>query len=94
MRRTTGIIRRATLTVAMAGAATFGAVALAPAASAAQPSYDGPSYIVDGPSEKGPVAFLVTDQGRSPIFYCEADKPKKRHNVCQEDPTTVGGDRL
>ncbi len=37
MIRTTGTIRRTTATLALAGAVTFGAVALAPAASAATP---------------------------------------------------------
>ena len=94
MFRTSSTIRRATLTVAMAGAATFGAVALAPAASAAQPAVDGPSYIIEGPNENGPVAFLVTDQGRKPIFYCDPAKPDKQQNNCQADPTSGGGDRL
>ena len=88
MFRTSSTIRRATLTVAMAGAATFGAVALAPAASAAQPAVDGSYYIIDGPNENGPEAFLVTDHGRTPVFFCDPAKPNKRHNVCQPDPTS------
>lgn len=94
MRRTSSIIRRATLTVAMAGAATFGAVALAPAASAAQDSVDGSAYIIEGPSDNGPVAFLVTDRGREAIFFCDPAKPMQRQNNCQADPTSGGGDRL
>jgi hypothetical protein len=41
MTRTSGTIRRATATLAMAGAATFGAIALAPAASAASAASPG-----------------------------------------------------
>ncbi len=96
MIRTSGTIRRATATLALAGAATFGAVALAPAASAApaapsgQPGTDlSTAYTVDGKGAGGPVAFLVTDRGRKPIFFCEADKPTKRQNICQVDPETT-----
>ena len=49
---------------------------------------DGSFYIVDGPSKNGPVAFLVTDRGRSPVFFCDPAKPNKRHNVCQPDPAS------
>ena len=94
MIRTSSTLRRLTATIAMAGAATFGAVALAPAASAAQPDTDGSYYVIDGPNENGPAAFLVTDSGRSPVFYCDADKPRKRHNICQADPEAPGADRF
>ena len=86
MIRTPRTLRRATATIALAGAATFGAVALAPAASAAQPSYDGPSYTVEGPNENGPVAFLVTEQGRKPIFYCPDERSNRLHTIYQPDP--------
>jgi hypothetical protein len=80
------IARRSSLTVAMAGAVAFGAVALAPAASAATADVDGGYSIVEKTNGNGPVAFLVSELGTTPIFYCDADKPKKRHNNCQDDP--------
>ena len=81
MTRLTSTIRRAVLAVAMAGAATFGAVALAPAASAAEPATGGPSATVDG---SGPDAFLVTEHGRQAVFYCTDEKSNRRHSICQE----------
>ena len=89
MTRSTRSIRRATVTIALAGVAAFGTVALAPAASAAQSDVDGSSYTITGPGAGGPDYFLVTERGRKPIFFCEADQPNKRKNVCQEDPTTA-----
>ncbi len=90
MIRTSGTIRRTTATLALAGAVTFGAVALAPAAPSGQPGTDlSTAYPVDGKGAGGPVAFLVTDSGRKPIFFCEADKPTKRQNICQVDPETT-----
>lgn len=90
MTRSTSTLRRTAATVALAGAAVFGTVALAPAASAAQPvaepAVDGGSYTVPGNGKGGPAFFLVTDHGRKPIFFCEADKPNKRQNNCQADP--------
>ena len=47
---------------------------------------DGSSYVVAGKGKGGPAHFLVTDRGRKPIFFCDADKPKKRQNNCQADP--------
>lgn len=84
--------RRSTVTLAMAGVAAFGAVALAPAASAAQ-EVDGSYEIVDFGKGNGPDAFLVTDKNRKPIFFCDDDKPKKRHAICIPDPT-AGGPRF
>ena len=93
IRTTTSTARRATLTFAMAGAVAFGAVALAPAASAAQaaPSVDGGYTVVEKTNGNGPVAFLVTDNGKKPIFFCDADKPNQRKNNCQADPTAGEG---
>ena len=93
MIRTPSTLRRATATIALAGAATFGGVALAPAASAAQLSYDGSSYVIDGRNGNGPAAFLVIDQGRKPIFYCPNEKSNRVHKVCQADPVAAP-DRL
>ena len=96
MSRTSSSIRRAAATIAMAGAATFGAVALAPAASAAQPvapvtppAVDGSSYTVEHRSNGGPDSFLVTPHGRKAVFFCDAGKPNQRHGVCQADPESA-----
>ena len=86
MTRSTSTIRRTAVTIALAGATAFGTVALAPAASAAQPAVDGSSYTVPGNGKGGPDYFLVTEKGRKPIFFCEDDQPNKRHNNCQADP--------
>ena len=91
MIRTSSTARRATLTLAMAGAVAFGTVALAPAASAAQPTVDGAYYAVDGPNDNGPDAFVVTGRGRTPVFFCDPAEPRKRHNLCQADPSSGGG---
>ena len=73
--------RRTALTLAIAGAVLGFA---APAASAAPMALDGPTYIIDGPGNgHGPAAFMVSvDNGREAVFFCDADKPNKRHNVC------------
>ena len=90
MTRSTSTLRRTATTVALAGAAILGTVALAPAASAAQSAtptaVDGGSYTIPGTGNGGPSYFLVTDQGRKPIFFCDADKPNERQNNCQADP--------
>ena len=97
MIRTTSIARRTSLTVAMAGAVAFGAVALAPAASAASAadepgSVDGGYTVVEKTNGNGPVAFLVDENGnKSPVFYCDDEKPNQRHNNCQADPNAGGG---
>lgn len=83
---------RTALTLAIAGAAALGSVVLAPAASATtSAAVDGSYTIVEKTNGNGPVAFLVTDGGKKPIFFCDEDKPKKRHNVCQADPTAGEG---
>ena len=93
MTRSTSTVRRTAATIALAGAAVFGSVALAPAASAAQtaaqPAVDGTSYTIPGNGNGGPDYFLVTEKGRKPIFFLDADKPNKRHNVAQADPETA-----
>ncbi len=93
MIRTANIARRASVTMAMAGAVAFGAVALAPAASAATPaSVDGGYTIVDKTKGKGPVAFLVDEYGnKNPVFFCNPEKPNQRKDICQVDPTAGEG---
>ena len=81
--------RRFALTLATAGIAVLSSVAIAPAASAA-PVQDGPSYVIDGPGHGGPDAFIVKDKGRTPVFFCDADKPNQRQNLCQADPESGG----
>ena len=48
----------------------IGCVAVAPAASAAQPA------------DKGRPAIIDLEHGKLPVFYCDPDKPKQRHNNC------------
>jgi hypothetical protein len=77
-------VRRLAVTLAAAGIAGLGSVAIAPAASAT-PVQDGPSYIIDAPSNgngNGPDAFIVTDKGRKPVFFCDADKPNAHNGKC------------
>ena len=79
---TTRTARRFALALAVAGIAALGSVAVAPAALAAD-STDGPAYVIDGPGNgNGPDKFIVTDNGRTPVFFCDADKPQQRHNNC------------
>ena len=82
--------RRISATVAMAGAVLFGAVVLAPVASAETDGVDVDGGYVVIETVHGPDAFLVTDRGRSPIFFCDADNPNQRHNLCQPDPASGG----
>ena len=91
--------RRTALTIALAGALLGFA---APAASAAPAvtgpvEQDGASYIIDGPGKRngnGPMAFIVNGDGsREPVFFCDADKPNKRHAICIEE-SRPGGDRF
>jgi len=73
--------RRFALTLAVAGIAAMGSVALAPAASAAQ---DGPAFVVEKEKGNGPDQFLVYEHGKKPVFFCEDEKgkAKKQHNNC------------
>jgi hypothetical protein len=68
-------------------------VAVAPAASAATVQ-NGPSYAIGGPGNgNGPDAFMVNENSRQePVFFCEADKPKKQHNNCVQ--VVVNGPRF
>ena len=75
--------RIATTLVAL-GIAAVGSIAIAPAASAA-PVQDGPSYVIDGPgmdsdNGNGPDAFIVTDHGRVPVFFCEPKEKKVKED--------------
>ena len=73
-------MNRIATTLVTFGIAALGSVALAPAASAA-PVQDGPSYVIDGPGNgNGPDAFIVTEHGRTPIFFC--DDSGKHANKC------------
>ena len=86
-------IRKLAMVLAVAGAAGLGTVVTAPAALAAEGSVeqDGSAYVVDGPGHgRGPAYFIVTGDERIPVFFCDDDKPNKRHNNCLE----VGGPRF
>ena len=76
-----GTTRRLGFAVALVGATALGSVTVASAASAAAVN-DGPAYIVDGPGDNGPDKFIVTEHGRIPVFFCDADKPNQRHDNC------------
>lgn len=81
-------MRRMALVTVVTGIAALGAVTTAPLAQAAEA--DGAQVtVVDGVGN-GPDAFLVYDNGRTPVFFCDADKPNQRHNNCVD----VGGDRF
>ena len=73
----TGTARRFALTLTIAGIAALGSVAVAPAASAA-PS----DKVVINEGSNGPDAFVILEHGKMPVFECDADKPKQRHNIC------------
>ena len=65
------LARRFALTLATAGIAVLGSVAVAPAASAA-PAEAGYSQIIEGPGNgNGPDRFIVTEHGRVPVFFCD-----------------------
>ena len=84
MNRTTiGTARRFALTLTVAGAAALGSVAIAPVASAA-PAQDGPNYVIEG-NGNGPDQFIVTENGRIPVFFCEDVKPGKDGVVDPKD---------
>ena len=75
------LTRRFALTLATAGIAVMGSVALAPAASATT-AQDGPSSIVEGPGNGGPDVFIVTEHGRVPVFFCDPEKPNQHQDKC------------
>jgi hypothetical protein len=68
--------RRFAVTLAVAGIAAMGSIAVAPVASAAE---EAPVSIEDS---NGPDAFAEREHGRLPIFMCDEDKPNKQHNKC------------
>ncbi len=74
--------RRFALTLAVAGIAGLGSIAVAPAASAAQADQDGPRTVVHTNGGNGPDAFVVSGQGVRPVFFCDPQKPMKQHNTC------------
>ena len=75
--------RRFALTLTLAGAAALGSVAVAPMASAA-PAQDGHNYLIEG-NGNGPDAFVVTETGRIPVFFCEDVQPGKDGVVDAKD---------
>jgi hypothetical protein len=85
-------LRRLGATFAIAGIAALGSVALAPAASAAQSVTveNGPNVVMEGTGVKGPDSFIIMEQGRKPVFFCDEDKPNQRHNNCE--PFVAPGD--
>ena len=84
MNRTTiGTARRFALTLTVAGAAALGTIAIAPVASAA-PAQDGYNYVIEG-NGNGPDQFIVTENGRIPVFFCEDVKPGKDGVVDEKD---------
>ncbi len=74
--------RRFALTLAVAGIATLGSVALAPAASASPVVQDGPGTVIEKTNGDGPDEFLILEHGRKPIFICDPENPKKHANKC------------
>ena len=69
--------RRFGLTLAVAGIAALGGIAVAPAASAAQ---DSGVVLRDG--NNGPDAFIELDHGKMPVFECDPVNMNKQHNNC------------
>ena len=74
--------RRFALTLAVAGIAGLGSIAVAPDASAAPGDLDGPRSVVHTNGGNGPDAFIVSDHGSRPVFFCEPQKANKQHNTC------------
>jgi hypothetical protein len=75
--------RKFALTLAVAGVAAMGSVALAPAASAAPAVVqDGPGTVIEKTTGNGPDQFLVGEHGRRPIFICDVEEPKKHAKKC------------
>jgi hypothetical protein len=75
--------RRFALTLAVAGIAAMGSVAIAPAASAAPAvAEDGPGTVVEQTNGNGPDQFIILEHGKQPIFFCDEDKPEKHHQHC------------
>ena len=81
--------RRFALTLAVAGIAAMGSVAIAPAASAAPADsaaahvvQDGPGTVIEKTNGNGPDQFLIGEHGRKPIFICDPEEPKKHAKKC------------
>jgi hypothetical protein len=83
--------RRFALTLAVAGVAAMGSVAIAPAASAAPVDsaapaavlvQDGPGTVIEKTTGNGPDQFMILEHGRQPIFLCDAEEPKKHAKKC------------
>jgi len=83
MNTTFSPLRRLGATVALAGIAALGSLAVAPAASASLVQ-DGANYVIEG-NGNGPDAFVVTATGRIPVFFCEDVKPGKDGVVDAKD---------
>lgn len=66
--RSTGVLRRATVAVAVAGAAALGSIVSVPQATAAPAA--------------GPDRFIQLKHGSAPIFFCDPATPNKQHNNC------------
>jgi hypothetical protein len=83
--------RRFAMVLAVAGAAALGTVATAPAALAAPAAarVDLPVTVMNDKGN-GPDAFIITENGRVPIFFCDPEKPNKQHNNC----LNLGGPRI
>jgi hypothetical protein len=76
--------RRIAMTVAAAGIAALGSVALAPAASA-ETVPAGVATIIDAPGNangNGPDFFIVIGNRHMPVFFCDLDKPEQRADIC------------
>ena len=81
--------RRFALTLAVAGIAGLGSIAVAPAASAAPAvEQDGPNSVVHNNGGNGPDAFLILEHGSKPVFFCDVQHVKKQHNNCTKPVTT------
>ena len=86
--------RRIATTLAAAGIAVLGTVAIAPAASA-DTGLDTPAYIIDGPgvdNGNGPDRFIIIGTRHVPVFFCDVEDPTKHENKCV--PTGVDGERF
>ena len=73
--------RRFALTLAVAGIAGLGSVAVAPAALATATT-DAGYTLVHTDRGNGPDAFLVRNHSVRPVFFCESEQPMKQHKNC------------
>jgi hypothetical protein len=83
-------VRKLALVLAASAVAGLGTVLTAPAAVAAPESVpveqDGGAYVVEGNGKGGPDYFIVLGNKKIPVFFCDPEKPNKRHNNCIPDP--------